>query len=113
MQSGIGDDTITSGLEGAWTPTPTQWDMSYFHMLLDYDYELVKSPAGAPQWQPMNPKPEDLAPGAHSPDRRLPTMMTTADMAFKMDPDYRKISERFRDDPAQFADAFARAWFKL
>jgi catalase-peroxidase len=112
-QSGIGDDTITSGLEGAWTPTPTRWDMSYFHMLLDYDYELVKSPAGAPQWQPRNPKPEDLAPGAHSPDRRLPTMMTTADMAFKMDPDYRKISERFRDDPAHFADAFARAWFKL
>ena len=112
-ESGIGDDTITSGLEGAWTPTPTRWDMSYFHMLLDYDYELVKSPAGAPQWQPRNPKPEDLAPGAHSPDRRLPTMMTTADMAFKMDPEYRKISERFRDNPDQFADAFARAWFKL
>src|SRR6187401_1968010 len=72
-ESGIGDDTITSGLEGAWTPTPTRWDMSYFHMLLDYDYELVRSPAGAPQWQPRNPKPEDLAPGAHSPDRRLPT----------------------------------------
>jgi catalase-peroxidase len=82
-------------------------------MLLDYDYELVRSPAGAKQWQPINQKPEDLAPGAHSPDRRLPTMMTTADMALKMDPEYRKISERFRADPDAFADAFARAWFKL
>ncbi len=82
-------------------------------MLLDYEYELVTSPAGAKQWQPMNQKPEDMAPGAHSPDRRVPTMMTTADMAMKMDPAYRKISERFRDNPDQFADAFARAWFKL
>jgi catalase-peroxidase len=82
-------------------------------MLLDYDYELVRSPAGAKQWQPVNVKPEDLAPGAHSPQRRVPTMMTTADMAFKMDPEYRKVSEKFRDDPACFADAFARAWFKL
>ncbi|MGS1017235.1 catalase/peroxidase HPI [Allosphingosinicella humi] len=112
-ESGIGDHTITSGIEGAWTPTPIRWDMSYFHMLLDYDYELVRSPAGAKQWQPVNQKPEDMAPGAHSPDRRLPTMMTTADMAFKMDPEYRKIAERFRNDPAAFADAFARAWFKL
>jgi catalase-peroxidase len=112
-ESGIADHTITSGLEGAWTPTPTRWDGSYFHMLLDYDYELVKSPAGAWQWQPKDVAPEDLAPGAHSPDRRVPTMMTTADMAFKMDPEYRKISERFRDDPDAFADAFARAWFKL
>jgi len=112
-KSGIGDDTITSGLEGPWTPTPRSWDMSFFHMLLDYDYELVRSPAGAQQWQPINPKPEDMAPGAHSPDRRVPTMMTTADMAFKMDPEYRKIAERFRDDPAAFADAWARAWFKL
>jgi catalase-peroxidase len=112
-ESGIGDHTITSGIEGAWTPTPIRWDMSYFHMLLDYDYELVRSPAGAKQWQPVNQKPEDMAPGAHSPDRRPPTMMTTADMAFKMDPEYRKIAERFRNDPAAFADAFARAWFKL
>lgn len=112
-ESGIGDHTITSGLEGAWTPTPTTWDMSFFHMLLDYDYELVRSPAGAQQWQPVNQKPEDLAPGAHSPDRRVPTMMTTADMAFKMDPKYREICERFRNDPKAFADAFARAWFKL
>nr|WP_235913869.1 catalase/peroxidase HPI [Pseudoroseomonas coralli] len=112
-ESGIGDHTITSGLEGAWTPNPIQWDGGYFHMLLDYEYELVKSPAGAKQWQPVNQKPEDMAPGAHSPDRRVPTMMTTADMAMKVDPEYRKISERFRDSPDQFADAFARAWFKL
>ena len=112
-ESGIGDHTITSGLEGAWTPTPIHWSHNYFRMLLDYEYELVKSPAGAPQWQPVNQKPEDMAPGAHSPDRRLPTMMTTADMAFKMDPEYREISERFYANPDQFADAFARAWFKL
>ncbi|WP_300577315.1 catalase/peroxidase HPI [Phenylobacterium sp.] len=112
-ESGMGDHTITSGLEGAWTPTPTRWTMNYFHMLLDYDYELVRSPAGAKQWQPINQKPEDMAPGAHSPDKRLPTMMTTADMAMKMDPKYREISERFRANPDQFADAFARAWFKL
>jgi catalase-peroxidase len=112
-KSGIGDDTITSGLEGAWTPTPIKWSMNYFHMLLDYEYELVTSPAGAKQWQPINQKPEDMAPGAHSPDRRVPTMMTTADMAFKMDPKFREIAERFRANPDQFADAFARAWFKL
>ncbi|PDH63941.1 MAG: catalase/peroxidase HPI, partial [Sphingomonadaceae bacterium MED-G03] len=112
-ESGIGDHTITSGLEGAWTPTPIQWSMNYFRMLLDYDYELVKSPAGAQQWQPINQKPEDMAPGAHSPDKRLPTMMTTADMAFKMDPKYREIAERFYANPDEFADAFARAWFKL
>ena len=111
--SGMGDDTITSGLEGAWTPRPTTWDMGYFHMLLDYEYELVKSPAGAHQWQPIDQRPEDMAPGAHSPDKRLPTMMTTADMAMKMDPEYRKISEYFRDNPEKFSDAFARAWFKL
>jgi catalase-peroxidase len=112
-ESGFGDHTITSGLEGAWTPNPIQWDGGYFHMLLDYDYELVTSPAGAKQWQPKNQAPEDMAPGAHSPDRRVPTMMTTADMAMKEDPKYRVISERFRDNPEQFADAFARAWFKL
>ena len=112
-ESGIADHTITSGLEGAWTPTPISWSQNYFRMLLDYEYEVVKSPAGALQWQPIDQKPEDMAPGAHSPDRRLPTMMTTADMAFKMDPKYREISERFRADPDRFADAFARAWFKL
>ncbi|MFT3965430.1 MAG: catalase/peroxidase HPI [Sphingobium sp.] len=112
-ESGFGDHTITSGIEGAWTPTPTQWDNTFFHMLLDYDYELVRSPAGVKQWQPIGQKPEDLAPGAHSPDRRLPTMMTTADIALKTDPEYLRISRRFRDNPDQFADAFARAWFKL
>jgi catalase-peroxidase len=112
-ESGMGDHTITSGLEGAWTPTPTRWSMNYFRMLLDYDYALVKSPAGAWQWQPKDQKPEDMAPGAHSPGRRLPTMMTTADMAFKVDPKYREIAERFYKNPDQFADAFARAWFKL
>jgi catalase-peroxidase len=112
-ESGMGDHTITSGLEGAWTPTPIQWSNNYFRMLLEYEYELVESPAGAKQWQPINQKPEDMAPGAHSPNRRLPTMMTTADMAFKMDPKYREISERFYKNPDQFADAFARAWFKL
>ncbi|MBP6878102.1 MAG: catalase/peroxidase HPI [Phenylobacterium sp.] len=112
-ESGMGDHTITSGLEGAWTPTPIKWDNTFFHMLLDYEYELVRSPAGAKQWQPVDQKPEDMAPGAHSPDRRVPTMMTTADMALKIDPGFRKISEAFRNDPAHFADAFARAWFKL
>ena len=112
-ESGMGDHTITSGLEGAWTPDPIRWSMSYFHMLLDYEYALVRSPAGAQQWQPIDQKPEDMAPGAHSPERRLPTMMTTADMAFRTDPKYLEISRRFRDNPDQFADAFARAWFKL
>ncbi|KQW66948.1 hydroperoxidase [Phenylobacterium sp. Root77] len=112
-ESGMGDHTITSGLEGAWTPTPIKWDNTFFHMLLDYEYELVRSPAGAKQWQPVAQKPEDMAPGAHSPDRRVPTMMTTADMALKIDPGFREISEGFRDDPERFADAFARAWFKL
>ena len=111
--TGIGDDTITSGLEGAWTPNPIKWDNDYFRMLLDYEYELVKSPAGAWQWQPIDQKPEDMAPQAHSPEKRVPTMMSTADMALKVDPRYRVISERFRNDPDAFADAWARAWFKL
>ena len=111
--SGMGDATITSGLEGAWTPTPIKWSMNYLHMLLDYDYELVTSPAGAKQWQPKTPKPEDLAPAAHTPGKKVPTMMTTADMAFREDPEFRKIAERLRNDPQAFADAFARAWFKL
>ena len=112
-ESGFGDHTITSGLEGAWTPTPIQWTNNYFRMLFDYDYELVKSPAGAWQWQPKDQREEDKAPGAHSPQRRLPTMMTTADMALKVDPIYGPISRRFYENPAEFADAFARAWFKL
>src|SRR3712207_4819500 len=81
-ESGMGDHTITSGLEGAWRPPPIQWSMSYFRMLLEYEYELVKSPAGAWQWQPKGQRPDDMAPGARSPDKRFPTMMTTADMAF-------------------------------
>jgi len=112
-ESGVGDDTITSGIEGAWTPTPITWDMTYFDMLLDHEYELVRSPAGAKQWQPVGNPPETLAPAAHTPGKRVPTMMTTADMAFKIDPEYRKIMERFRADPAWFGDQFARAWFKL
>ncbi|MES2860325.1 MAG: catalase/peroxidase HPI [Pseudomonadota bacterium] len=112
-ESGIGDHTITSGIEGAWTPTPIRWDMTYFDMLLDHEYELVRSPAGAKQWQPVGNPDETLAPAAHTPGKRVPTMMTTADMAFKIDPAYRKIMEAFRADPAYFGDAFARAWFKL
>jgi catalase-peroxidase len=110
---GLADDTITSGIEGAWTPRPVTWDNDYFRMLFDYEYELVKSPAGAFQWQPKDQRQEDLAPGAHSPDRRVPTMMTTADMALRMHPDLEPISRRFRDEPDAFADGFARAWFKL
>ena len=112
-ESGIGDHTITSGIEGAWTPTPITWDMTYFDMLLDHEYELVRSPAGAKQWQPVGNPDETLAPAAHTPGKRVPTMMTTADMAFKVDPAYRPIMEAFRADPAYFGDAFARAWFKL
>ncbi|HEX8444032.1 MAG TPA: catalase/peroxidase HPI [Allosphingosinicella sp.] len=112
-ESGMGDHTITSGLEGAWTPTPITWDDTYFRMLMDYDYELVKSPAGSWQWQPKNQKPEDLAPAAHNSSRRVPTMMSTADMALKEHPEFRPISEKFRADPQAFADAWARAWFKL
>jgi catalase-peroxidase len=103
----------TSGIEGSWSNTPTQWGGNYFRLLFKYDYELVKSPAGAWQWTPINPDPEDLAPDARDPSKRVPTIMTTADMALKWDPEYRKISERFRDDQAALDDAFARAWFKL
>ncbi|WP_425230484.1 catalase/peroxidase HPI [Sphingomonas sp.] len=112
-ETGMGDHTITSGIEGAWTPTPITWDMSYFSNLLDHEYELVKSPAGANQWQPVGNPEETQAPAAHTPGRKVATMMTTADKAFKDDPDYRKILEKFRADPAYFADAFSRAWFKL
>ena len=111
--SGKGDDTITSGIEGAWTPKPTQWDMGYFDMLFGYDWDLVKSPAGAWQWVPVNPAEKDLAPAAHDPSKRVTTIMTTADMAMRMDPTYRAIAKRFHEHPEEFADAFARAWFKL
>ncbi|MFL0355571.1 catalase/peroxidase HPI [Erythrobacter sp. GH1-10] len=103
----------TSGIEGAWTPNPTEWGNDYFRLLFKYDYELVQSPAGANQWQPINPDPEDMAPDARDPSKKVPTMMTTADMALKRDPEYRKISERFLNDQAALDDAFARAWFKL
>jgi catalase-peroxidase len=111
--SGKGDDTITSGIEGAWTPNPTQWDMGYFEMLFGYEWEVVKSPAGAWQWVPVNPDEKDLAPAAHDSSKRVTTIMTTADMAMRMDPIYEKISRRFHKNPEEFADAFARAWFKL
>jgi catalase-peroxidase len=112
-ESGMGDHTITSGLEGSWTPTPIQWDMTYFDMLLDHEYELVKSPAGSWQWQPVGNPEETLAPAAHTPGKKVPTMMSTADMALKIDPGYRAIMEKFRADPDYFGDAWARAWFKL
>ena len=111
--SGKGDDTITSGIEGSWTPNPTKWDNGYFDLLLGYDWELTKSPAGAWQWIPKNVKEEHLAPSAHNPNKKVTTIMTTADMAMKMDPIYGEISKRFHKNPDQFADAFARAWFKL
>ncbi|WP_421846880.1 catalase/peroxidase HPI [Novosphingobium sp.] len=111
--SGVGGDAITSGIEGAWVNTPTEWSGNYFRLLLDYEYELVRSPAGAHQWQPIGQREEDMAPAAHDPSKRVPTMMTTADMALKLDPEFRAISERFRHDHEAFKDAFARAWFKL
>ena len=111
--SGKGRDTITSGIEGAWTANPTQWDNGYFDLLFGYEWKLVKSPAGAHIWHAIDPKPEDLAPDAEDASIRVPTMMTTADMAMREDPAYRKISKRFHENPEEFADAFARAWFKL
>jgi len=111
--SGKAGDAITSGIEGSWTPNPTQWDMGYFDMLFGYEWELTKSPAGAWQWTPKDVAEKDLAPAAHDPSTRVPTIMTTADMAMRMDPIYEPISRRFHKDPEAFADAFARAWFKL
>jgi catalase-peroxidase len=111
--SGKGRDTITSGIEGAWTADPVKWDNGYFDLLLGYEWELTKSPAGAHIWHAVNPKDSDLAPDAEDASIRVPTMMTTADMALREDPAYREISERFHKNPDQFADAFARAWFKL
>ncbi len=112
-ETGKGGHTITSGIEGAWTANPTQWDNGYFDILFGYEWELVKSPAGAYQWHPINPKDEDMAPDAHDSSKKVTTMMTTADMAMREDPEYRKVSKRFHENPDQFADAFARAWFKL
>ncbi|MCE2940290.1 MAG: catalase/peroxidase HPI [Gemmatimonadetes bacterium] len=113
LGTGLGVHATTSGLEGAWTPNPTRWDNGYFDMLLGYDWELTKSPAGAWQWTPTDPAAKALVPDAHDPAKRSAPMMSTADMAMKMDPEYRKISERFHKHPEQLADAFARAWFKL
>ena len=110
---GLGRDSITSGIEGAWTPNPTQWDNGYFDMLFGYEWELVKSPAGAHQWHPVSPKDEDMAPDVEDSSIKVTTIMTTADMAMREDPSYREISKHFHENPDEFADAFARAWFKL
>ena len=111
--SGLGQDTITSGLEGAWTTNPIQWDNGYFELLFKYDWELGKSPAGAHQWYAKDQKEEDMAPSAHDPSKKEPTIMATTDIALKTDPSYKKISEHFLNNPDEFADAFAKAWFKL
>lgn len=113
VSRGVGRDTVTSGIEGAWTTHPTKWDNGYFHLLLNYDWELKKSPAGAWQWEPVDIKEEDKPVDVEDPAIRLNPIMTDADMAMKMDPEYRKISERFYSDPEYFSQTFARAWFKL
>lgn len=110
---GIGRDTVTSGIEGAWTTHPTQWDNGYFHLLLNYEWQLTKSPAGAWQYEPVDIKAEDMPADVEDPSIRCMPMMTDADMAMKVDPEYRKISERFYQDQAYFSETFARAWFKL
>ena len=111
--SGKGSDTITSGFEGSWTANPTQWDNGYFDLLFGYEWEQATTPAGAIVWHAIDPKDEDLAPDAEDSSKKVPTMMTTADMAMREDPAYNKISKRFHENPDEFADVFARAWFKL
>jgi catalase-peroxidase len=111
--TGKGVDTTTSGLEGAWTPTPITWDNTYFDLLFGYDWELTESPAGAKQWTPTNPDAQGTVPDAHDPSRTHAPMMSTADLAMRMDPVYEPISRHFHENPEEFADAFARAWFKL
>lgn len=111
--SGKGADTISSGIEGAWTPNPTKWDNGYFDLLFGYDWNVVKSPAGAWQWVPVDPDKDHLSPAAHDPSKRVTTIMTTADLSLRYDPIYKPISKRFHENPEEFADAFARAWFKL
>ncbi|OBY26652.1 catalase/peroxidase HPI, partial [Leisingera sp. JC1] len=111
--TGKGGDATTSGIEGAWKPNPTTWDMGYFDVLFGYEWKLVKSPAGAQQWEAQNVKPEHMVVDAHDPSKRHAPMMTTADMSLRMDPEYEKISRDFHANPEKFADAFARAWFKL
>jgi catalase-peroxidase len=113
FESGVGVHAITSGLEGAWTPKPTTWDNAYFDMLFGFEWELTKSPAGAHQWRPTDRDADDLVPDAHDPNKRHAPVMFTSDLALKEDPIYLKISKRFHENPDQFADAFARAWFKL
>lgn len=113
FNSGVGVDAITSGIEGAWTPTPTQWDNSYLETLFKYDWELTKSPAGAWQWKPKDDAGADTVPDAHDPSRRHAPMMTTADMAMKKDAIYEPIARHYRDNPDEFSEAFAKAWFKL
>ena len=113
MGSGKGGDTISSGIEGAWNPTPTKWDNSYLDTLFKYDWDLVKSPASAWQWVPTDPAAAELVPDAHDPSKSQAPIMTTADLALKMDPIYRPIAKRFQENPEEFTDAFARAWFKL
>jgi catalase-peroxidase len=113
LESGKGFHTTSSGIEGAWKPNPTKWDMGYFDVLFGYEWELVKSPAGAQQWTPKNCKPEHMIPDAHDPSKKFAPMMTTADLSLRFDPIYEPISRRFHENPAAFADAFARAWFKL
>jgi catalase-peroxidase len=113
LGSGKGVHTTTSGIEGAWKPNPTKWDNGYFEMLFKYDWELVKSPAGAHQWLAKNVEDKDMIPDAHDPKKKNRPMMTTADLSLRFDPAYEKISRRFHKDPKAFADAFARAWFKL
>ena len=111
--SGKGDDTITSGLEGAWTSDPIRWDNSYFEMLFKYEWELAESPAGAHQWTPKGVEEQDLVPEAHDPSKKVPPMMLTTDLSMVVDPVYQRISKRFYEHPDEFADAFARAWYKL
>ncbi len=113
LGSGHGEHTMTSGIEGAWKPNPTTWDMGYFKVLFKYEYELVKSPAGAHQWRAKDVADEDMIPDAHLPGRKHPPTMTTADMGLRLDPDYARISRHFKAHPDEFADAYARAWFKL
>ena len=113
MGTGNGDDTISSGLEGAWTQTPTTWDMTYLELLFKYEWQLVKSPAGAQQWIPTDPAAADLVPDAHDPSKRHAPVMTTADLAMRFDPIYEPIARHFLANPEEFADAFAKAWFKL
>jgi catalase-peroxidase len=113
LGSGKGGDTTTSGIEGAWTANPTQWDNGYFDLLFGYEWNLTKSPSGAWIWEPVDPSEDDMAPAAHDASQKVKTMMTTADMAMRLDPAYRAISKRFHENPEEFQYAFARAWFKL